>query len=93
LQHRGGGGGGGARGRPKVISGQHYKGIGSRQALDKKVPSNPKYAGVSAKVQTGARWRDDITFTRPKRKNEFFGWVLADIQLVVVGMGVWVARG
>jgi hypothetical protein len=61
-----------ARTRPKAIT-PNYRGIGDKHALDKKAPSNPVYANVGAKVHTGMRWRDDVTFTRPKRQNEFFG--------------------
>ena len=43
-----------ARGmRPKVLV-PNYKGIGNRDALDRKVPVNPKYQGVQGKLDTGA---------------------------------------
>jgi rhodanese-related sulfurtransferase len=73
-----------ARGmRPKVLV-PNYKGIGNRDALDRKVPVNPKYQGVQTKLDTGARWRDDVTFNRPKRKNEFFGRVTADLLVQIL---------
>eukprot|EP01051_Picozoa_sp_SAG22_P021344 SAG22_NODE_4678_length_1194_cov_1.417352_1_plen_267_part_10 len=69
--------------RPKIGS-PNYRTIGDKNLLNKKVPVNPQYAGVQAKTQTGARWRDDVTFTRPKRKNEFFGRVTADLLVQIL---------
>ena len=76
-------GAGRSGGRPKTLT-PNYDGIGRRDALSKKVPENPAYAGIGAKVSTGARWRDDITFTRPKRANEFFGRVKADLLVNII---------
>ena len=67
-----------SRGRPKVRA-PNYKGIGDKNVLEKRAPTNPKYANVEAKLHTGNRWRDDLTFTRPKRKNEFFGRVKSEL--------------
>ena len=52
----------------------NYKGIGDQGILEKKAPANPKFAAVQSTLDTGSRWRDDLTFTRPKRKNEYFGY-------------------
>ena len=52
----------------------NYKGIGDKGILEKKAPANPKFAAVQSTLDTGSRWRDDLTFTRPKRKNEYFGY-------------------
>ena len=67
-----------SRGRPKVRA-PNYQGIGDKGILEKRAPANPKYANVGAKLHTGNRWRDDLTFTRPKRKNEFFGRVKSEL--------------
>ena len=55
----------------------NYKGIGDKGILEKKAPANPKFAAVQSTLDTGSRWRDDLTFTRPKRKNEYFGYAQA----------------
>ncbi len=67
-----------SRGRPKVRA-PNYTGIGDKNVLEKRAPTHPKYANVGAKLHTGNRWRDDLTFTRPKRKNEFFGRVKSEL--------------
>lgn len=67
-----------SRGRPKVRA-PNYTGIGDKNVLEKRAPANPRYAKVEAKLHTGNRWRDDLTFTRPKRKNEFFGRVKSEL--------------
>lgn len=72
-----------SRGRPRISS-PNYKTLGDRKVLDKKVPLNPKYAAVQAKVHTGARWRDNSTFTRPKRKNEFYGRIKSELLVQII---------
>ena len=62
----------------------NYKGIGDKGILEKKAPANPKFAAVQSTLDTGSRWRDDLTFTRPKRKNEYFGYATWDEALVAL---------
>eukprot|EP01052_Picozoa_sp_SAG31_P039437 SAG31_NODE_5472_length_2519_cov_2.051653_1_plen_302_part_00 len=73
-----------ARGTRPKVGAPNYGHIGDKHLLQKKVPVNPQYANVQAKLDTGARWRDDVTFTRPKRKNEFFGRVTADLLVQIL---------
>lgn len=73
-----------ARGTRPKVGAPNYKHIGDKHLLNKKVPMNPQYANVQTKLDTGARWRDDVTFIRPKRKNEFFGRLSADLMVQIL---------
>ena len=70
----------------------NYKGIGDKGILEKKAPANPKFAAVQSTLDTGSRWRDDLTFTRPKRKNEYFGYAPRTRALALAGGSPAAAR-